>query len=149
MANTNVVAFRAATHSGVVAPGGVSKQSLDMLGRARDLVAMAESSEPDEGIELSYRAALRGAGALLHQGVEGKAKRRRGRSQSAWVNLKAERPEFVDWVERFERYSGIRNELRLGLVRKVGEAEARQLVCLVEDFLAVVEADLGVLPAVA
>ncbi len=120
-----------------------------MLGRARDLVAMAESSEPDEGIELSYRAALRGAGALLHQGVEGKAKRRRGRSQSAWVNLKAERPEFVDWVERFERYSGIRNELRLGLVRKVGEAEARQLVCLVEDFLAVVEADLGVLPAVA
>lgn len=149
MATSNVVDFRAAARGGIVVPGGVSRQSLDLFARARGLAAMAAQAEPDEQLELAYRAALRGAGAILNVSEGRSNKRRRRRSQSAWENLKASRAEYSEWVARFQSYSELRNEVRLGLVRRIDARKSRELMGLVEEFLAVVEADLGILPAAA
>lgn len=67
MARSNVVEFRAISQSGSVAPVGVSKQSLELLGRAESLLVNARNAGSDEMLELSYCAALRCAGALLNR----------------------------------------------------------------------------------
>lgn len=153
MAGSNVVEFRAISQSGSVAPAGVSKESLTLLGRAEALLASAREADADEMLELSYRAALRCAGALLNRDVaEGsgaKAKRRRSAPQSAWVGLKKSQPEFSGWAARFEQFGVLREGVRLGIERRIDPQRALDLWELSCEFLEVVRAELGVLPAVA
>lgn len=169
MAMSNVVEFRAISQSGSVAPAGVSRQSLELLGRAEALLVNARGADSDEMLELSYLAALRCAGALLNRGdlpAAGGAggnsgarsnstvrrstvRRRRLAPQSAWLRLKKEQPEFACWVARFEQFTALREEVRLGIARRIDLRRAQELWELSCEFVEVVRAELGVLPAVA
>lgn len=162
VARSNVVEFRAISQSGSVAPVGVSKQSLKLLGRAEVLLANAQKVDSDEMLELSYCAALRCAGALLNRDVGSvaggsgagsrsgsTAKRRRSATQSAWLRLKKEQPEFDSWVFKFEQFTALREEVRLGIARRIDSQRAQELWDLSCAFLEVVRAELGVLPAAA
>lgn len=69
VASSNVVEFRSIANARSVAPSGVSAESLELMGRAETLLMSARAAESDEMLELSYRAALRTAGALLNKDV--------------------------------------------------------------------------------
>ncbi|WP_297452233.1 SAV_6107 family HEPN domain-containing protein [uncultured Corynebacterium sp.] len=161
---SNVVEFRAISQSGSVAPVGVSKQSLELLGRAEALLVNAQGADSDEMLELSYLAALRCAGALLNRGdlpavggtggnsgarSNSTVRRRRLAPQSAWLRLKKEQPEFACWVAKFEQFTALREEVRLGIARRIDRRWAQELWELSCEFVEVVRAELGVLPAVA
>lgn len=162
VARSNVVEFRAISQSGSVAPVGVSKQSLELLGRAEALLANARNASSDEMLELSYCAALRCAGALLNRddasvaGGSGSGarsgsavKRRRSATQSAWLRLKKEQPEFDSWVTKFEQFTALREEVRLGISRRIDSQRAQELWDLSCAFLGAVRTELGILPAAA
>ena len=162
VARSNVVEFRAISQSGSVAPVGVSKQSLELLGRAEALLVNARNAGSDEMLELSYCAALRCAGALLNRddasaaGGSGSGsrsgsavRRRRSATQSAWLRLKKEQPEFDSWVTKFEQFTALREEVRLGISRRIDSRRAQELWDLSCAFLGAVRAELGVLPAAA
>lgn len=164
MAMSNVVEFRAISQSGSVVPAGVSQHSLELLQRAEVLLVAAQGVDSDEMLELSYCAALRCAGALLNRAdvsVVGErragsgsrsgpsARRRRSASQSAWLRLKKEQPGFGSWVAKFEQFAVLREEVRLGIARRIDQQRSQELWDLSFAFLGVVRAELGILPAAA
>lgn len=148
MTAANVVEFRQRSGAALVAPETVSPQSVDKLQRAHTLLALAAQSEPRDAIDWAYQAVLRCAGALVGAQVREGA-RRRGVSQNVWENVRKFRPDYQEWVDNFEPYARLHNEVRMGLVREVSAGAVRDLIAQAESFVAAVEAELGVLPAVA
>ncbi|MHA6520565.1 SAV_6107 family HEPN domain-containing protein [Corynebacterium amycolatum] len=69
--------------------------------------------------------------------------------QSAWLRLKKEQPEFDSWVAKFEQFTALREEVRLGISRRIDSRRAQELWDLSCAFLGAVRAELGVLPAAA
>ncbi|WP_410131448.1 SAV_6107 family HEPN domain-containing protein, partial [Klebsiella pneumoniae] len=54
-------------------------------------------------------------------------KRRRSATQSAWLRLKKEQPEFDSWVTKFEQFTALREEVRLGISRRIDSRRAQEL----------------------
>ncbi|MFD6728319.1 SAV_6107 family HEPN domain-containing protein [Corynebacterium xerosis] len=131
--------------SAVVAPSGLSPQAVTFLGRASSLLSQARVAAPADRLDLSYQAALRVAGAVLAANPG----RRRKEDHSAWARVRRHAPEYSGWAARFEAFSRQWEDVRLGLARGVDELEARRVQAMAADFLAEVEADLGMLSDVA
>ena len=131
--------------SAVVAPSGLSPQAVTFLGRASSLLSQARVAAPADRLDLSYQAALRVAGAVLAANPG----RRRKEDHSAWARVRRHAPEYSGWAARFEAFSRQWEDVRLGLARGVDELEARRVQAMAADFLAEVEADLGMLSEVA
>lgn len=153
--NEGVVDFRGVVSSSVVAPEGISDQSLGFIQKAHSLLALASSSEGVDSFEYAFQAGLRCAGAViadaearkvLHSGRKAKKTKRQG---SAWAQLRRVAPEFAEWADALEAYSPLRNDVRLGLTVLLPQSKIAELIDLSSRFLHAVEDQLGVLPAAA
>lgn len=128
-----------------VVPTGVSEEAVMFIRRAHALLAQARHAEPAEKLEYSMQAAFRVAGAVIAQRP---AKRRRG-SSSAWVRLRAVAPEYAEWAGVFEEFMPLREDVRMGLNFNPDELTVARINSQATQFLAIIEDEMGVLPAVA
>ncbi|HEY1134436.1 MAG TPA: SAV_6107 family HEPN domain-containing protein [Nocardioides sp.] len=93
----------------------------------------------------AHVAALRAAAALLAaRSVPAPAARRR--SRNAWVLLKEAAPDLADWAAFFASGAGTYAAAQAGSTRATTHEEADELVGEADRFLAVVEAELGLIP---
>lgn len=95
---------------------------------------------------ITYRAALRGAGAAIEDVRTGKRRRTSG---SAWARLRAAVPEMEDTVERFEVYARFVARVEMGLERELRLSDADSFYAAVCDFIDEVRGMVGYLPEVA
>ncbi|WZH53231.1 MAG: SAV_6107 family HEPN domain-containing protein [Nocardioides alkalitolerans] len=93
----------------------------------------------------AHVAALRAAAALLAaRTVPAPGARRR--SRNAWVLLREAVPELSDWAAFFASGAGTYAAAQAGSTRATTQDEADELVGEADRFLAVVEAELGLIP---
>jgi hypothetical protein len=100
-------------------------------------------SEPGERFRLSHLAALRAAAAVF--AAWGRPAAARRRLVSAWVLLDSVAPEFGEWARYFAATARIRAAVEAGAVSAVGPRSADDQLRSAEQFIAAVEAALGML----
>jgi hypothetical protein len=118
-----------------------------LLGQARRTLAEASAStDPADRYAGAHLAALHTAAALLADRPAVATGRRSRRPTSAWKQLDARAPELADWTSRFATGAAKRAAALAGLDDAVTELEAVELCHHVQDFIALAEARLGMLP---
>lgn len=93
----------------------------------------------------AHVAALRAAAALIAARSAPAAVGRR-RQRNAWVLLSEAAPELAEWSAFFAAGATKRAAAEAGSTRAVSQAEADALVRSADEFLAVVEQTLGLVP---
>lgn len=101
---------------------------------------------PAERITWAYRAALRGAGAVLEELRTG---RRRRTSGSAWSRLRTAAPDMSGWVDRFEIYARFVARVEMGLETGLRDSDADNIYAEACEFIDEVRGKVGYLPEVA
>lgn len=122
----------------------------EFLMKAHVLVAQAESfrAEDDltQALESAYRAALRTAGAVIASSPVASRKRK---PTGAWQQLEMVGSHGARWSRLFSNYSKLRSRVISGFHVTLTPGVVDQLISMVQDFLATVEADVDQLPEVA
>ena len=115
-----------------------------LLAIARRGLAEAGQTRPD-GLRYAtaHLAALRAAAAVLAARAR-PAPTRRNRITSVWTLLSVVAPEFGEWATFFAIGASKRAAAEAGIPRVVTAREADDLLRAAEQFVAVVEATLGV-----
>ncbi|MDP9116153.1 MAG: SAV_6107 family HEPN domain-containing protein [Actinomycetota bacterium] len=117
-----------------------------LLIRARavlDEAAVAESAA--ERFRLAHVAALRTAAAVFAE--RGRPTGSRRRIVSAWVLVTSVAPELGEWAAYFAAAAPLRAAVEAGAVSAVHERDADDQLRAAAEFLQLVEASLGLLPA--
>ncbi|MFS3130246.1 SAV_6107 family HEPN domain-containing protein [Nocardioides sp. Bht2] len=96
----------------------------------------------------AHVAALRAAAALIAARSVPSASGRR-RQRNAWILLSEAAPELADWSGFFAAGAAKRAAAEAGSTRAVSQAEADALVRSADQFLAVIEQALGLVPHVS
>lgn len=100
-----------------IRPSQVHKSANAFLDDAeRQLADSRQAERLDAALSLSYRAALRAAGALIEQKMDGRKRRPRG---SAWDKLRALDPSLNEWCQRFEVHARLASRADMGLEKSV------------------------------
>lgn len=142
------MAVRKTGPQNIVAPVGVNDESLLFLSKANALLEKARVARGLDGrdqLEFAYQAALRAAGAV----IAGYRVPRFLKAASAWEKLAKVSPSLAHWAEAFRQLSGLRNNVRLGIVAAVMPAQADDVLDKAAGLLVAVEEELGVLSAAA
>jgi hypothetical protein len=115
-----------------------------LLALARQGLAEAAQTRPD-GLRYAgaHLAALRAAAAVLAARAR-PAPARRNRVTSVWTLLVMVAPEFGEWASYFALGAAKRAAAEAGIPRVVTAREADDLLRSAEQFVAVIEAALGV-----
>ncbi|GAB1645993.1 SAV_6107 family HEPN domain-containing protein [Krasilnikovia sp. MM14-A1259] len=115
-----------------------------LLTIARQGLAEAAQTRPD-GLRYAaaHLAALRAAAAVLAARARPAAPTRRSRVTSVWSLLVLVAPDFGEWAGYFALGAGKRAAAEAGIPRVVTAREADDLLRAAEQFVAVVEASLG------
>jgi SAV_6107-like HEPN len=115
-----------------------------LLTIARQGLVEAANTRPD-GLRYAaaHLAALRAAAAVLAARARPAAPTRRSRVTSVWSLLVLVAPEFNDWATYFALGASKRAAAEAGIPRVVSTREADDLLRAAEQFVAVVEAALG------
>lgn len=117
------------------------------LARAAESLSEAVSaSEATTRYACAHVAALRSAAALLSARARPAAARTRRPQRNAWVLLADVAPELGEWATFFAAGAAKRAAAEAGSSRSVSEREADDLVRDADQFLAVVERSLGLMP---
>ena len=137
----------AAAQSAPTVPANLlpNRTPAQLLAIARQGLAEAARTRPD-GLRYAaaHLAALRAAAAVLAARARPAAPTRRGRVTSAWSLLVLVAPEFSDWASYFALGATKRAAAEAGIPRVVSAREADDLLRSAENFVALVEAALGV-----
>ena len=110
----------------------------------RRVLSSAERG-PAERFRLAHLAALRTAAACSPTGAARAGSRRR--LLSAWVLLERVAPEFGEWAAYFAAAAPARAAVEAGATSAVSRRDADDQLRAAQEFLALVEASLGLLPA--
>lgn len=137
MARSNMVESRAISRSGSTASIGVSKQSLELLGRTEALLVNVQNAGSDGMLELSHYVVLCCTGAFLNRDDASVArgpgsgsrsssvvKRRRSVIQGVQLRLKKKQPEFDSWATESKQFTALREEIRLDISRRINLQQA-------------------------
>lgn len=135
------------------APGAVPRGAAPRGGTAAGLLAQARSVLADAGFaeeaaerfRLAHLAALRTAAALF--AVRGRPGGSRRRLVSAWILLDSVAPEFSEWAAYFAASAPARAAVEAGALSAVNARDADDQLRAAQEFLALVEASLGMLSA--
>ncbi|WP_169456820.1 SAV_6107 family HEPN domain-containing protein [Corynebacterium terpenotabidum] len=101
---------------------------------------------PAERVTWAYRAALRGAGAVIEDERTGRRRRSNG---SAWSRLRSAAPDMVAWVDEFEVHARFVARVEMGLEGDLQAADADDVYAAVCAFIDAVRDRVGYLPEVA
>jgi hypothetical protein len=117
-----------------------------LLGHARSVLLAASRAEtPAERFSLAHLAALRTAAALF--AARGRPAAARRRLISAWVLLESVAPELAEWGTYFAAGAPARAAVEAGATSAVSARDADDQLRAAEQFLALVEASVGLLAA--
>lgn len=105
------------------------------------------ADSPDERFRLAHLCALRTAAAVLAQ--RGRPSGGRRRLVSAWVLIDSVAPELADWAAYFAAGAAARAAIEAGASSVVSARQADDQWRAAEEFLAVVEASLGLVAPLA
>ncbi|WP_288801844.1 SAV_6107 family HEPN domain-containing protein [uncultured Corynebacterium sp.] len=112
----------------------VHKSAVSFLDDAeRQLAASRQAERLDEALSLSYRAALRAAGALIEHKMAGRKRRPQG---SAWDKLKMLDPAMEQRCQRFEVHARLASRADMGLEKNVNPLVVQKLydqACVLVD----------------
>lgn len=126
-------------------PAPNRRSGVMLAGQARDLLTEAATwLDPDERFRLAHLAALRTAAALFAD--RARPGTRRG-PINAWTLLAQIAPELIDWANYFASGASKRAAIEFGSRHVVTPREADDLVRGSNEFLALVEVVLGVVPS--
>ena len=100
-------------------------------------------TDAGERFTLSHLAGLRAAAAVLAD--RGRPASARRRLVSVWVLIEAVAPEFSEWAEFFAAGAPLRAAVECGAFNAVTQRQADDQMRAAEEFLALVEASLGML----
>lgn len=103
-------------------------------------------SAPAERFTWAYRAALRGAGAVIENAATGRRRRSAG---SAWARLRSTGSGMDGWADRFEVYARFIVRVEMGLESGLRDRDADSFYAEVCEFLDEVRGHVGYLPEVA
>lgn len=124
--------------------GALRPNPVEFLMRAEAQLALAdEASEQGDlprAVVYAYRAGLRAAGAVID--AERPA-RRRLPAGSAWLRLRAVRPDFGGWAESFEGYARLAERADIGLERDVTDSDFHRVYSDAVELLERVRMELG------
>jgi hypothetical protein len=107
------------------------------------LVESVRADEPGERFRLAHLAALRTAAAVFAE--RGRPAGARRRLVSAWVLLESVAPELRDWAVYFAAGAAARAAVEAGALSAVSPRSADDQLRAAQEFLALVEASLGML----
>jgi hypothetical protein len=128
-------------HGAPVNPAG-----LGLIAQARVVLAEARFAlEPGERFRLAHLAALRVAAALF--AVRARPATRPRRLRSAWALVDSVAPELGEWAAYFAGAAGTRAAVEAGAVGLVSQRDADDQLRAAEQFLEIVERELGLLAA--
>lgn len=117
-----------------------------LLGQARAVLADASAcADTGERFRLAHLAALRVAAAVLAD--RGRPASVRRRLVSVWVVIERVAPELTEWARYFAAGAPARAAVEAGALHAVTQREADDQVRAAEQFLRLVEAELGMLAA--
>jgi hypothetical protein len=108
------------------------------------LVDAARADSPAERFCLAHLAALRTAAAVFAD--RGRPAGSRRRLLSAWVLLETVAPELGEWSSYFAAAAPARAAVEAGAVSAVTARNADDQLRAAQEFLVLVEANLGLLP---
>lgn len=119
---------------------------LALLAHARAvLTAAAQADTSAERFSLAHLGALRTAAALF--AARGRPAAARRRLVSAWVLLEAVAPELGEWAGYFAAAAPARAAVEAGASSAVSARDADDQLRAAQQFLALVEASIGLLAA--
>lgn len=107
--------------------------------------SLAEAAGQPDGLRYAtaHLAALRAAAAILAARAT-PTRQRRSPVRSVWALMSTVAPEFTDWAAYFSGSATTRAAVEAGIPRVVSTREADDMLRAAEQFVAVVEASLGV-----
>jgi hypothetical protein len=117
-----------------------------LLKQARlELHAAAEACDAGERFRLAHLSALRTAAAAV--ALRGRSPAARGRLVSVWVRLQKAAPEYAEWATYFAAGARTRAAVEAGAALSLPPHVADDQLRSAGEFLALVEASLGMLAA--
>lgn len=124
--------------------GALRPSPVEFLMRADAQLAQAdeafEHGDLPRAVVYAYRAGLRAAGAVID--AERPA-RRRLPAGSAWLRLRAVRPDLCGWADSFERHARLAERADIGLERDVADSEFHRVYSDSVELLERVRMELG------
>lgn len=120
--------------------GAIRPSAQAFLDDAQHQLCLARQAQrADDAVVLSYRAALRAAGALIELLMCGRKRRPSG---SAWNKVRVLDPSMAQWCQRMEVHARLENRASMGLERHMSPDVAEKLYAQACDLVDYVQAEM-------